>query len=154
MEDWIQITTNSLEGVMSATERDVAATADVSITLPDRAAPVITNLIAEVRAMIATWSPNTLSADAGLIPPGFVAHALVIARHRVITGIEGIEISKERITEYEAAVAFFTLVAKGTIRPQPASDAVPNDVPGETVSGIQVVSAPGSRTGRERMNGI
>jgi hypothetical protein len=40
------------------------------------------------------------------------------------------------------------------IRPEPADDAVATEVPAEKPSGVEIVSAPGSRTGRTRMDGI
>ena len=139
---------------MSETERTVAATVDASMSLPDRSVPVIANLIAKVRTLITTWSPNTVSADATKIPPGFLDDFLIVARHRVMSSVQGFDKSEERDAEYKAAEAFFDKVARGTIRPQPARDAAANDVPSEKVSGVEVVSGPGSRTGRARMNGI
>lgn len=154
MEDWITPTTDDLEGIMSETELTVARATDASVTLADRAVPVITNLIAKVRTMITTWSPNTVSADPTKIPPGFLDDFLIVARHRVMATIQGFEKSEERDAEYKAAEAFFSLVAKGTVRPQPATDAVPNDVPSEISSGAEVIGSRPLRTGYKKMNGL
>ena len=150
---WTTLTSAKLESVMSTTEMAMAQRA-VSLTTPDRTPQILANLIAEIRGMIATWSPNTLSADTTLIPPSFVARALVLARGRVLSGLPSYSQDEARKKEMEDAEAFFLLVAKGTIRPEPAADAVTNPVPSEKPSGVEIISAPGSRTGRTRMDGI
>lgn len=154
MELWTTPTIAQLEGIMSETERTLASTADSSVSLPDRAVPIIANLIAKIRTMITTWSPNTVSAVVTKIPPGFMDDFLIVARHRVMASIQGFDKSEERDAEYKAAEAFFDKVARGIIRPQPATDAVANDVPSEKVSRVEIVSGPGGRTGRARMDGI
>jgi len=150
---WITPVAADLETVMTASEAAIAQRA-VSVGTPDRTPEIIANLIAEIRGMIATWGPNTISADPTKIPPSFKARFLVLARGRVLTGLPGYAQSEERKAEAAAAEAWLLLVAKGTIRPEPADDAIPNTVPTENPSRVQVVSAPGSRTGRDRMNGI
>ena len=105
--------------------------------------------------MIATWSPNgTLSSDPTRIPPAFKARALVLARNRVLTGIPDYQQDEDRRKENAAAEEFFRMVASGKIRPEPADDAVAVQMPSEKPAGVEIVSAPGSRTGRARMNGI
>jgi hypothetical protein len=151
--EWKTLTTQDLEGVMTRSEQDLSFVSLGSGT-QDRVVPILENLIAEIRGMIATWSPNTLSADTTKIPPAFVGRALVIARWRLRTSFPGYEAEKAEIEEYERAEKFFQLVAEGKIRPEPAPDAVKNPVPSERPAGVQVVSGPGSRTGRGRMNGI
>ncbi len=150
---WTTITGDDLDGIMTDEEKALA-TVSAGGTISDRAVPVVANLIAEIRGMIATWSPNTLSADATKIPPSFKARALIIARWRLLTAIPDYEPNAARKTEYEAAESFFKDVARGQNRPQPADDAMPNEVPGEKPSGVEIVSAPGSRTGRSRMDGV
>lgn len=150
---WIIPTRADLEDVMTSDEIEIAK-AHVSVTKVDRVPSILTNLVAEIRDMIATWTPNTLSANTAKIPPSFLARAMVLARGRVLTGIPDYSQDPDRIKESEEAESFFRLVAKGTIRPQPADDAVPTNVPNQNPSGVEVVSAPGSRTGRQRMDGI
>ena len=150
---WITPVAADLETVMTANEAAIAARA-VSAGTPDRRPEIIANLIAEIRDMIATWGPNTVSADPTKIPPGFKARFLVLARGRVLTGLPGYAQSPERTAENTAAEAWLMQVAKGVIRPEPADDAITNTVPTQNPSHVQVVSAPGSRTGRSRMNGI
>ena len=151
--DWTTLTASDLEGVMTTYEQELATVAPSPGT-PDRVGPVLANLVAEVRSMIATWAPNTLSADATKIPPGFKAQALIIARWRVLTAIPDYQQEDGRKGEYESANAFFLQVAKGIIRPEPATDALASTVPTEKPAGVQIISAPGSRTGRARMDGI
>lgn len=146
MEDWVVITDASWEGVLSEAELS-------KITEADRARE-LTKMAAEIRTMITTWSPNTVSADPLKIPPGFLGRALIVVRNRLLTGIPSYTIDDDRRKQGEQAESWFLEVARGKIRPQPATDAVVNDVPSESPAGVQVVSAPGSRTGRSRMNGI
>ena len=149
---WVTLTSTDLEGVMTAQEQ-LLAQVNAGGT-PDRVVPMLANLVAEIRGMIATWGPNTLSADATKIPPSFVGRALAIAKWRVLTSIPDYQPDDARKLEYEAAEKFFTLVATGKIRPEPADDAQPTAVPSEKPASVEIVSAPGGRTGRARMDGI
>jgi len=146
MEDWVLITDASWEGILSPEEQ--------AILTPQQIAAALTNMAAEIRTMITTWSPNTVSANPLKIPAGFMRQALIVARDSLLTGLPGYTQDEERKTQTKAANAWFLEVARGKIRPQPASDAIANEVPSEIPAGVQVVSAPGSRTGRARMNGI
>jgi hypothetical protein len=114
----------------------------------------LTKMAAEIRTMITTWSPNTVSANPLKIPPGFLGRALIVVRTRLLTGIPDYVIDDDRRKQAEQAEAWFLEVARGRIRPQPASDAIANDVPSEKPSGVEIVSAPPKRTGRENMDGI
>lgn len=152
-EAWVTITENDVLDSMSKRERDDFAKVSADPSRPDRLPGIIAGMISEVRGYIATWSTNTLSADPANIPPGFLARALVVIRWRVLTSVGSYEPSEARKLEYERAETFFGKVAKGEIRPQPAPDAVPNPVPSEAPSGVQW-TAPGSRTGRSRMDGL
>ena len=149
---WITPTAKHLEGVMTTYEATLAQTA-VSVGTPDRIPGIIANQVAEIRGMIATWSPNTLSADTSKIPPSMLGRALVLIRNTVLTGVPEYVQSDERKVETKDANDYFLVVAKGTIRPEPADDAMANTVPTQNPSRVQIVSAPGSRTGRDRMQG-
>lgn len=139
---------------MSQRERDDFAKTSVGATVTDRLLPILADLTAEIRGYIATWSPNTISADATKIPPSFKAKALSIARWRLLITIPGYTPGEARKLEFEKADMFFNKVAEGKIRPEPADDAQATEVPSEKPAGVEIVSAPGSRTGRARMNGI
>lgn len=141
---WIPLLAEDLNDVMQTAESDLAPTVET----------VLENLTAEIRGMIATWSPNTLSADATLIPPSVKARALAIARWRILTSVPNYEPDDARKLEYEAAEKFMLLIATGKFRPEPADDAAPTTVPTEKPAGVQIVSGPGSRTGRDRMSGM
>lgn len=141
---WIPLLAADLEDVMQTGEADLAPTVD----------SVLANLTAEIRGMIATWSPNTLSADASLIPPSLKARALAVARWRILTSVPNYEPDDARKLEYEAAEKVLQLVATGKFRPEPADDATPTTVPTEKPAGVEIVSGPGSRTGRDRMSGM
>lgn len=150
---WITPTAANLESVLTTYEATLAQTA-VSVGTPNRIPGIIANLVAEIRGMIATWSPNTLSADTTKIPPSFLARALVLIRNSVLTSVPEYVQSDERRAETKAAEEFFLLVAKGTIRPERADDAMTPVVPTQNPSHVEIVSAPGSRTGRQRMQGV
>jgi hypothetical protein len=146
MEDWIDITAASWDGILSESELGVIPTQNRTREL--------TKMAAEIRTMITTWSPNTVSANPLKIPPGFLGRALIVVRTRLLTGIPDYVIDDDRRKQAEQAEAWFLEVARGRIRPQPASDAIANDVPSEKPSGVEIVSAPPKRTGRENMDGI
>lgn len=152
-QDWVTLDAEDVLGAMTKRERDDFATTSVDVAVPDRIAPILSDLVAEIRGHVATWSQNTLSADASKIPPAFRARALAIARWRVLITIPGYNPGEPRKAEWEAAEKFFQQVAAGKIRPEAATDAVPSAVPSENPAGVQF-SAPGSRTGRQRMNGL
>lgn len=135
-------------------EREDFAKTSVGFSVTDRLLPILEDLVAEIRGYIATWSPNTLSADPALIPPSFKAKAVALLRWRLLITMPGYRPGDARKLEYEKAETFFRDVAKGTIRPEPADDAVATEVPNEKPSRVEIVSSPGSRTGRDRMNGI
>ncbi len=146
MQDWIDITKESWEGTLSPEELAI-----ISAETLDRE---LRKMAAEIRSMITTWSPNTVSADPLKIPPGFEGRALILVRDRVLTSIPDYTQDDDRRKQTENAEKWLALVATGKIRPNPAPDAIPNDVPSAVPSGVQIVSGPGSRTGRGRMNGI
>jgi hypothetical protein len=148
MEDWTDLTTASWEGVLSPEElnEDVIPAADRTREL--------TKFASEVRSMIASWSANTLSANPLKIPEGFVGQALLVVRNRLLTGIPNYTIDDDRREQGKQAAAFFMEVARGKIRPQPASDATATEVPSEKPAGVEVVSSRPSRTGSTRMNGL
>ena len=151
---WTPLTTDDLLSSMTVREREDFAKTSATLGVPDRAAPILTDLVAEVRGYIATWSPNSLSADATLIPPSFKAKALSIARWRLLITLPGYNPGDARKLDFEKADAFFNKVAEGKIRPEAADDAIPTTVPSEKPAGVEIVSGPGSRTGRTRMDGI
>lgn len=145
-EDWTDLTSASWDGVLSAKELTVIPTADRTREL--------TKMAAEIRDMIGSHAPNTLSPNPLKVPPGFVANALIVVRNRLLTGIPDYQIDEDRRKQGEMAAAWFLEVARGRIRPQPAPDAVTNEAAPAMPSGVEVVSAPPSRTGRTRMDGI
>lgn len=152
--EWETLTEEDAMSGMTQRERDDFAKTSVGTSVTDRLLPIIKNLVAEIRGNIATWSPNTLSADTTLIPPSFKGNAIALLRWKLLTSIPGYAPGKAREKDYDTATAYFRDVAKGIIRPEPADDAVQTKVPTEKPSHVEIVSSPGSRTGRSRMNGI
>lgn len=152
--EWITLTEDDALSGMTQRERDDFAKTSVGAVVTDRLTPILADLVAEIRGYITTWSPNTISADTTKIPPSFKAKAIAIARWRVLTSIPGYQPGEARKLEYEKADSFFNSVAKGTIRPEPADDAVANTTPSEKPTGVEVVSSRESRTGAENMQGL
>jgi hypothetical protein len=152
--EWTPLTAVDLESSMTSREREDFGRVAASYSLVDRAAPMLCDLVAEIRGYIATWSPNTLSAAVDLIPPSFKAKALSIARWRLLITVPGYQPGEARKLDFEKADAFFNKVAEGKIRPEPADDAVVTAVPSEKPSGVEIVSGPPRRTGRVKMDGI
>ncbi len=154
-QPWITLTRENLLSALTKKEREDFGKTSTENPGDDRVGEILSDLTAEIRGYITTWSQNTVSADPTRIPPEFKAKALSIARWRLLISIPNYAPGKARELDFEKADTFFNDVAKGRIRPSPAPDAVPNEVPlAEPEHGVQVVSAPGSRTGRARMNGI
>ena len=151
---WVSITIDNVLSSITENEREKFSKVSTTQAVPDRIVPIIADMVAEIRGYIATWHPNTLSADPVLIPPSMRARALAVIRWRLLLTIPGYSPGDERKLEFEKADSYFLLVAKGTIRPEPADDAVPTNVPAEQSAGITVVSAPPKRTGRANMNGM
>lgn len=154
MAQWVELTEDDILSALTQRERDDFAKTSPGTNVSDRLIPILDDLVAEVRGYITTWSPNTISASFGKIPASFKAKAIAIARWRLLTSIPGYQPGEARKLEYEKADSFFLSVAKGTIRPEPADDAIPTEVPAEKPASVEVVSSPGSRTGRNRMDGI
>lgn len=146
MEDWIDITTASWEGILSEEELGIIA--------PETLTREMTKMAAEVQTMIGSHSPNTVSADPLKIPQGFLGRALLVVRNRLLTGIPDYSIDEDRRKQGEQAEKWFLEVARGSIRPQPATDAVVNDAAPSKPSAVEIASSQPFRTGRNRMDGI
>jgi len=151
--NWISPTAAHLEGVMTTYEQSLAQTG-VSGSTPDRIPGIIANQVAEIRGMIATWAPNSLSATTTAIPASFLARALVLIRNTVLTGMPDYTQSAERQAETKAAEDFFSLVAKGTIRPEPAADALPSTVPPASNSKMETLNSRDRICTRDSMRGL
>lgn len=153
MPAWVTITENEVLDSLTKRERDDFAKTSTVETRPDRLPGIISDHIAEVRGYIATWAQNTLSADAAKIPGSFRARSLAVIRWRTLLTIPGYDPGEPRKLEWQSAEKFFQDVASGKIRPEKADDAVQPEVPSEKPASVEW-TAPGSRTGRGRMNGL
>ena len=150
---WITLTAAHLKSVMTSKEVTDFGRSVTDGEPDDRVVPILADITQEIRGYIASWTQNTLSADATKIPESFKAKALHLARWRVLTSIPGYQPGDARKADYDQGTSFFNNVARGVIRPEPADDAVATEVPSEKPAGAQW-TAPGSRTGRDRMNGL
>jgi hypothetical protein len=90
----------------------------VAVAVPDRIAPILTDLIAEIHGMIASRADNPAPPSASVIPAEFKARAVAVARWRLLTTIPGYQPGDARKLEYEKADSFFIKVAEGKIRPR------------------------------------
>jgi len=150
---WVTLTTDDLKSSMTAVEVESFGKTATDGAPDERVTQILADLVAEIRGFIGSASANTLSADATRIPPEFKARALAIARWRLLITIPRYSPGDARKAEWEQANQFFEKVATGKIRPQPADDAMPTDVPNEKPAGVDWFAA-GSRTGRDRMQGL
>ncbi len=151
---WVALSADDLLSAMTDREREDFGKVSTTLSVPDRVIPILADLVQEVRGYIGSNSANTLSADPLLIPSEFKGKALAVARWNVLASIPNYKPGDARKDAYEKADAFFTAVAKGTIRPRPAPDAEVNPVPSAKPAGVEVVSSAPSRTGRARMDGL
>ncbi len=150
---WITLTVEHLKSKMTSQEVADCGLGATDGTPADRVPSILADITQEVRGAIKSWTQNTLSADETKIPEEFKSRALDIARWQLLNTIPGYPIGESRKMAYEKAETFFRDVARGVIRPEPADDAEATAVPSEKPAGAQW-TAPGSRTGRDRMNGL
>lgn len=146
MEDWIDITTAQWDGVLS--------TAELAVIPVEARERELIKMADEIRTMIRSHSPNTVSANALKIPPGFVGRALILVRNRLLTGIPDYVIDEDRRKQAEQAEAWFAKVADGKIRPEPATDAAVNDTPNSTPAPKPKIKARTRLFTRDQQNGI
>ncbi|MDP3850103.1 MAG: hypothetical protein Q8Q59_06355 [Luteolibacter sp.] len=146
MIDWVDITTASWEGILRPEEL-----AQIEETTLEQE---LVKMAAEIRDMIGSHSPNTLSADPLKIPPGFVGRAMIIVRNRVLTGIPDYAIDEDRRKQAEMAEKWLLGVARGNIRPQQATDAVPTAAANKTPAPGPRINARDRRFGRDMQDGI
>lgn len=151
---WVQLTVDDLLSSMTLKERDDFGKTSVGTTVPDRVIPILAALVSEIRDHIGSNAVNTLSADQSLIPGGFKAKALAIARFRVLVTTPGYAPGEGRKLEYEKADTFFNNVAKGIITPRPAPDAEPTQVPQGKVMASPRIRARNRRFSRDQQDGI
>ena len=154
MSTWVTLTEDDALSGMSAKERTAFATASVEASVPDRLLPILANFSNEIRGYVQTHAPAAVSATPGTIPPEFVDRAVDYIRFKLLLTGPGYQPGDGRKLAYEKAEAYFMKVAEGKILPAKADDAAAPDVPQAKPSGVEVVSGPGSRTGRARMDGI
>ncbi|RFC46910.1 MAG: hypothetical protein DUW69_001560 [Verrucomicrobia bacterium] len=151
---WLALTATDLLSSMTTREREDFGKTSVGLVVTDRVLPILADLVAEIRGYIGSHPGNSLSADAALIPGEFKAKALAIARWRVLVTIPGYQPGDARKLEYEKADTFFNNVAKGTISPRPAPDAVESQVhQGRLVASPQI-RARSRRYSRDQQDGI
>ena len=115
---WVALTVDDVLSGMTEKERNDFAKTSVAVTVPDRLAPVLTDLVQEIQGMIASRADNPVPPSATVIPAEFKARAVSMARWRVLTSIPGYQPGDSRKLDYEKADAFFMQVAKGAIRPR------------------------------------
>jgi len=151
---WVTLTADDLMSTLTKRERDDFGKTSPATEGGDRVPQILADMVAEVRGYIATVPQNVLSTDATRIPPSMRAHALCIARWRLLVTIPGYQPGEARKAEYEAAQRYFSSVAKGMIRPEDPPDPIVPAVPPDVKTGIEIISAPPRRAGRQNMNGL
>ena len=151
---WITLTVDGLLSTMTTREVEDFGKTSVKLSVPDRVIPILASLTNEIRGYIGSHSTNTLSADLALIPGEFEAKALAIARWRVLITIPGYQPGEARKLEYEKADAFFLSVAKGTIRPRPAPDAIASEVSNDKPAPRPRITARTRNFSRDQQDGI
>jgi phage gp36-like protein len=118
MATWVTLTVNDVLSGMTLAERDSFAKTSVGVSVPDRVAPILTDLVAEIQGMIASRADNPVPPSASVIPAEFKARAVSIARWRLLITIPNYQPGDSRKLDYENAEAFFMKVAEGKIRPR------------------------------------
>lgn len=152
---WKALTIDDLKSALNSDELDLYSKHAADVDVPDRAPEILEQVVAQVRADIASCERNQLSTDETLIPEGYHANALAIARYRLLSTIPYCEISEARAEEYKMAVKFFDSVALCKRRPEAPADARDNQAASEKpLPGAQVVTSRPKITGRENLSGL
>lgn len=112
--NWRELTEADLLGSLNAVERDGYTSATVSKG-DDPASSILVNVAHEARGYIAAHVDNSNMPEGALVPNEVVAHAMAIARHRLLTWAD-IKVSEDRVREFESAEKYFTAVGKGLVR--------------------------------------
>ena len=131
MSNWQQLTEDEILSGLTEKERNDFAKASVGTSVPDRLQPILQQLVDEIQSLILSRADNPAPPADDVIPKGFVARAVSIARWRVLISIPGYQPGESRKLDYENAEAFFLKVAEGKIRP--AADRA-EDAPAPTKS--------------------
>lgn len=152
MPTWRALTTTDMLSGLTSREQEILSTAGGDDD--DRLPGIISDVTAEVRGRIATWTANQLDADTTKMPGSFIARAAALARWRLMASIPNYTPSEARKLEYEKAEKFFESVAAGKMRPEAPDDPITNTVPQELPGRGAYYNSPGSRTGRTRMDGL
>lgn len=118
MPNWVALTEDDVLSGMTAREREDFARVSVGTAVPDRVAPILADLVAEIQGMIASRADNPAPPDEFSIPSEFKARAVSLARWRILISIPGYQPGDARKMDYEKAEAFFMAVAQGKIRPR------------------------------------
>lgn len=116
MANWATLTADDVLSGMTEKERQDFAKTSVGLSVPDRITPILADLVAEIQEMIASRSDNPTPPEADVIPAGYKARAVSIARWRLLITIPGYQPGESRQLDYENAEKFFLLVAEGKIR--------------------------------------
>jgi hypothetical protein len=119
---WVTLTADDILSGMTEKERNDFAKTSVGVAVPDRLAPILADLVAEIQDAIASRSDNPAPPASNMIPAGFKARAVSIARWRVLITIPQYNPGDSRKLDYENAEKFFSEVASGKRRLR--SDAV------------------------------
>ena len=121
--NWRELTESDLLASLNAVEREGYTNATVSKG-DDPASSIMANIAYEARGYIAGNVANGDIPEGTLIPNEVVAHALAIARHRLLAWAD-VKVSEDRIREFESAEKFLRSVAKGEVRITPHSQPTP-----------------------------
>lgn len=118
MAVWTILTVDDVLSGMTARERDDFAKTSAGKAVPDRIAPILTDLVAEIQGMIASRADNPVPPADDVIPVEFKARAVSVARWRLLITIPNYQPGESRKLDFEKADDFFMKVAEGKIRPR------------------------------------
>lgn len=121
--NWRELTEADLLASLNAVEREGYTNATVSKG-DDPASSILVNITYEARGFIAGNADNGDMPEGTLIPNEVVAHALAIARHRLLAWAD-VKVSEDRVREFESAERFLKSVAKGEVRITPHTQPSP-----------------------------
>jgi len=146
---WRKPTVTDLAQTISQAEID-AYRQDAALDGSDPAEKLVATTADLVRGYIRSSGKSKLSPVAGEIPESLISPAMDYAAYQVLKR-QPIEVGKDRVEAYKAAVQIFRDVANGTLIPE--SYAAAEDAPADKV-GIAVVRISRARVTPEKLEGL
>ena len=140
MATWIAITASDLDDYSVGAKVAALRTAALSSGQTDPFDRVMPDLVATVRAMIASASGNVLSDTENSIPPEIKGHVCWLVIEALQTRLPGLRLTEDERRMIDRAWQYLRDVARGDIKVSTPDDAATPEM--QDGAAISVVSSP------------